>query len=266
MFENTETVKITKEQLAEWQVLIAIPCYDQTVSEPFMMSLLDSLIFYSRAGLKFSVTTISDSLISRARNTLVAKFMAMEGYTHLMFIDADIGFSRDALIKLLWHNKPVMTASYPIKEIDWEKIAESAKEGVEPSKLLENSIRFVVNPIKTDQQEIKVDKGAVSVYDAGTGFMLIHRDVFTKLFAEHPELKFVDDTGTLNEKENQHAYALFNSFVENGRFLSEDYGFCRYWQGMGGEIWTDPTIGLTHLGRMKYSGTMVKQLNKLVQG
>ena len=264
MFENNQQIQITKEDMAKWKILIAIPCYDQQVTESFMMSLLDSLIFYTRAGLQFSITTISDSLISRARNTLVAKFMAMDNYTHLMFIDSDIGFSREAIVKLLWHDKDVITGSYPIKEINWQKVEESVKNGVPSNRLLENSVRFVVNPVRTNQNEMTVDKGAVSVYDAGTGFMLIKRQVFERMFKEYPHLKFIDDTGALTEEENKYAYALFNSFIENERFLSEDYGFCRYWQDMGGEIWVDPVLSLTHVGRIKFKGTMVNYLNSII--
>jgi len=266
IFDATQTVKITKEDMAKWKVLIAVPCYDQSVTESFMMSLLDSSIFQTRAGIQFSITTISDSLISRARNLLVAKFMAMKEYTHLMFIDADIGFPRDAIIRLLWHNKDIITASYPIKEIDWGKVEASVKAGVTGKDILEKSTRFVVNPIQVGQQEIEHDHGAISVYDAGTGFMLVKREAFEWLFSAYPHLKFVDDTRMLTEEENKYAFALFNSFVENDRFLSEDYGFCRYWQMSGGKIWTDPTIGLTHVGRIKYSGTMVNQLNELIAG
>ncbi|NCV44673.1 MAG: hypothetical protein EBW15_07770, partial [Actinobacteria bacterium] len=255
MFENKETIKVGKDQLSQWKVMIAIPCYDQLMTESCMMSLVDATVLHTRAGLQFSVMTMSDSLISRARNILAARFMSLKDYTHLMFIDADLGFPKEALVKMLWHDKDIVTGSYPVKEINWEKVAEAAKAGTEPSKLLEKSLRYVVNPVQTGQTELEYDKGAISVYDAGTGFMLIKRSVFEKLFALHPELKFTDDTGTLKGDENNYAYALFNSFVESGRFLSEDYGFCRYWQAAGGRIWTDPSIALTHVGRSKYHGT-----------
>jgi len=266
IFDKNQTVKISKEDIAKWRVLIAVPCYDQSVTESFMMSMLDCSIFHARTGVQFSVTTISDSLISRARNLLVAKFMAMGDYTHLMFIDSDIGFPRDAIVRLLWHDKDVITASYPIKEIDWSKVEKNVKSGMTGKEILPNSVRFVVNPVVSGQKEIEYDKGGVSVYDAGTGFMLIKREAIAWMFSAYPHLKFVDDTGMLSDEENKYAFALFNSFVENERFLSEDYGFCRYWQMSGGKIWTDPTIGLTHVGRLKYSGTMVNQLNELISG
>ena len=182
-----------------------------------------------------------------------------------MFIDADLGFARDSIIKMLWHDKDVVTGSYPVKEIDWNKVGEAARSDTPSEKLMESGLRFVVNPVNIGQTELEYDKGAISVFDAGTGFMMIKREVFQKLFDLHPELKFTDDTGTLNGDENNYAYALFNSFVESGRFLSEDYGFCRYWQASGGRIWTDPSISLTHVGRIKYQGSMVEHLNKLIQ-
>jgi hypothetical protein len=229
-----------------------------------MMSILQACLYFKEIGLKYSVCTISDSLINRARNNLVAKFMALGDYTHLMFIDADIGFKRDAIIKLLWHDKDVITGSYPIKEVDWGKVSDLAKQDVPANELLPRSVRFVVNPVTSDQKEIKVDKGAISVLDAGTGFMLIKREAIEKMFAEYPHLKYVDDTGVLNPAEMDNTYALFNSFVSDGRFLSEDYGFCRYWQDMGGEIWTDPTIPLTHLGRMKFVGLMSQYMKTIL--
>ena len=75
------------------------------------------------------------------------------------------------------------------------------------------------------------------------------------------ELKYNDDTGTLTGDERKNSYALFNSYVdEEKRFLSEDYGFCRYWQKLGGEVWVDPSIELMHLGRFEYTGNMVEWL------
>jgi hypothetical protein len=106
-----------------------------------------------------------------------------------------------------------------------------------------------------------MDKGAISVHDAGTGFMMIKRQAFEKMFEAYPELKYNDDTGSLKGDELNYTYALFNSYVdEGGRFLSEDYGFARYWQKLGGDIWTDPSIELTHLGRLTYTGNMLEYL------
>lgn len=261
-----EEIEITEKQIKSWHPLIALPCYDQQISEPTVMSLIKMSMLFKDMGLKFSVCTISDSLISRARNQIVAKFMASGESTHLMFIDCDLGFEPEEVLKLLWADKEIITGAYPIKDINWKLVEQNVKDGVPRDSLLENSVRFVVNPVRDskDNNRIEVDKGAISVYDAGTGFMLIKREAIEKLIENYPWLKYNDDTGGLNKDEREWSYAFFNSYVEpdQKRFLSEDYGFCRYWQDIGGKIWTDPSITLSHLGRMRYTGTMLNWLEK----
>jgi len=262
MLEITPTnIEITNTQIESWYPLIALPCYDRQLSEPTVMSLIKMSMAFRDIGLKFGISTISDSLISRGRNQLVGKFMANKAFTHIMFIDVDLAFNHEDVLKLLWHDKEVMTGAYPIKEILWNKVIKLANEGCEKEKIAEKSTRFVVNPVMGENRKVRVDNGAISIHDAGTGFMLIKRETFEKLFEAYPELKYRDDTGSLKGDELDNTYGLFNSYVDDdGRFLSEDYGFCRYWQKIGGEVWVDPSIELVHLGRFEYKGRMIDWL------
>jgi hypothetical protein len=263
-----QNIEITPDQVNKWFPMIGLPCYDRQLTEPFFMKFMQTIMWFKEIGLKFATTTISDSLISRARNNVVAKFMSNPQCTHLLFIDVDLTWTPTDIVKMLWHDKDIVCGSYPIKDINWKKVAKFAKEGVDPNELAKKSTRFVVNPVstkdidKTGKAKIKMDNGCMAVYDAGTGFMLIKREVFTKMFEAYPELKFNDDTGSIKDKERDNTYALFNSYVdpETKRFLSEDYGFCRYWQKIGGEIWIDPAIELTHLGRFQYEGSQMEYL------
>lgn len=261
-----QTIEISEEQIKSWYPMIALPCYDQLISEPTVMSLIRTVMQFKEIGLKFSICTMSDSLISRARNQIAAKFLANEEFTHLMFIDCDLGFKGDDIIKLLWHDKDIVTAAYPIKEVNWNAVVENVEKGLRGEDLLESSLRFVVNTLNDPEQNnrVAVDNGAISVYDAGTGFMLIRREVFVKLIEAYPDLKYNDDTGSLDEKEREFSYAFFNSYVDpiKHRFLSEDYGFCRYWQEIGGKVWTDPGIEMLHLGRFRYKATMLNWLER----
>lgn len=260
-----QVIEITNEMVNSWNPMFAMPCYDQMITEPTFMSMMKTTMMFKEIGLKFSIATTSDSLINRARNQLVAKFLANPEMTHIMFIDVDLGFSPEDILKLLWHDKEVITGSYPIKDIRWDKVCEDAKKGVPSSELLGRSMRFVVNPVKdATNLNLTVDKGAIKIHDAGTGFMLIKRSAFMKLIEAYPELKYNDDTGSLNEEERKWSYAFFNSYVEegSGRFLSEDYGFCRYWQKINGDVWVDPSFDLTHLGRLRYRATMLTYLEE----
>jgi len=262
-----QNIEITREQISEWHPFFALPCYDQQVTEPFFMSMMRMGMAFKDIGLNFSVSTIGDSLISRARNQLVAKFLANPQYTHLIFIDVDLSFIPDDIIKLLWHDEEIVTGAYPIKDINWNRVVTLAKEGEKAENLLRRSTRFVVNPAKGggEKNVLKVKNGALAIYDAGTGFMCIKREAFLKLIEAYPELKYNDDTGSLEGEERDYSYALFNSYVDDdGRFLSEDYGFCRYWQKIGGEVWVDPSIELTHLGRLKYTGRLLEYIKEII--
>ena len=266
MLETTEqTIEISREQINEWQIFLGLPCYDMAVTEPFFMSMIKTVMGFKEIGLKFAISTITDSLINRARNQLVAKFLANPEFTHFMFIDVDLAFVPDDILKLLWHDKDIITGAYPIKEINWNKVKDNVNKGMAAELIAKNSTRFVVNPVSHDKNTIRVDKGALEIYDAGTGFMLIKREAFIRLIEAYPELKYNDDTGILKGEERNWSYAFFNSYVdeETGRFLSEDYGFGRYWQKIGGEVWVDPAIELTHLGRFPYQGRMLDYIQQI---
>ena len=192
--------------------------------------------------------------------------MGNPNYTHLVFIDVDLQFNKESILKLIWHDKDVVTASYPIKEINWEKVKEGALKDLDSKDLMEYGSRYVVHLTKPGETQINIDNGALECLEAGTGFMVIKRKVFDKMFKKYKKLKYKDDTGALNGEEVENAYALFNSYVDDdGRFLSEDYGFCRYWQKIGGKVWVDPTINLVHFGRIKYTGKMLEFLKRITE-
>lgn len=256
-----QNIEIKEKQIRNWCPMFALPCYDRQLTEPFFMSFVQTALYCKEIGLKFAVSTITDSLISRARNNLVAKFLANPAFTHIFFLDVDLAFQHTDIIKLLWHDKDVVTGCYPIKKIDWEKVVKMSKNNVPAQDLLKKSTRFVVNPKPSNKGKIEIQDGALSIYDAGTGFMCVKREVFIKMIAAYPELKFKDDTGSMSKEEGEWTYAFFNSYIDDEkRFLSEDYGFCRYWEKIGGKVWVDPGIDIKHLGRMEFEGSMIDQL------
>ena len=260
-----QKVEITHDLMSQWYPMIATPCYDQQVSEPYFMSMLKAAMGFKDLGIKFAVSTVSDSLVTRARDNLIAKFMSNPDFTHIMFIDADIGFDYEDIVRMLWHDKDIITGSYPIKNINWKKVEKLVKDGVPTSDLMAKSLRYVVNPVKSTKGEVEVDNGALKIYDAGTGFMLIKREVIEKMIEAYPEMKFKDDTGSLSEEEKKWTYHFFADYIDDdGRLLSEDYGFCRYWQAIGGDVWVDASVDMLHLGRMKYEGRMIDFLETIV--
>jgi hypothetical protein len=202
-----------------------------------------------------------DALITRARQNIVAHFLENAAATHLLFIDADIGFEPEQAFRLLDFNVDMAAAVYPTKRIDWEKVQTMAKSGQERLESAALSYVFEVD----DPKRIGVRNGFANVRYAGTGFLLIRRAVLIAMIERYPELSYTRehkaDDPLLNSRWRS---ALFNCFIDEkaGVYLSEDFSFCRRWTDMGGEIWADLESRLTHIGPISFAGDFATQFGK----
>jgi hypothetical protein len=225
------------------KVLLATPAYGGQVTEGYLQSLI-ALIHSSYAkGIQVDVMTVTnESLITRGRNEILSTFMK-GAWTHLFWVDADIKFTPDHFWRLLESGHRVSATPYAMKGLNWERMA---REGGDSATLRANSVHSVVNILPGS----KMENGFAEVLDAGTGFMCIERSVFDELIAAHPETQYFSD-GTNDAGAERHA--IFDVIIENGRYLSEDYTFCRRWQKLGGVIWADVTSPrLGHQGSYTY--------------
>ena len=175
-----------------------------------------------------------ESLVHRARNNIVAAFMAARPeMSHLIFVDADIEWSPRDLLRLIGHDLPVMCGIYPKK-------TEPAEFPFHP--LLDENGVARRNPVT----------GAIQIANGPTGFLCVKREVFVQMREAYPQLKFACPKASAAELE--WLYAYFDTYVEEGILWSEDYGFCRRWRALGGEIWCDPEIRLGHVGSTDIHG------------
>lgn len=231
-----KSIAVTQEQFDYLKTIkphFCLPAYGGMISESYFMSLIKLINLFNFSGINYSIDSIvNESLVTRARNSLVAKMMQFDGHsTHLVFIDSDIEFEPDSVIKLLLANKDVVGGIYPKKALP---------------------ISYVVNPIENAQLEGSL----LEVKRIGTGFVCIKREVFEKMFERYAHLKYNDNIG-LDEKYAPYKYALFDTSIDtedNNNYLSEDYTFCDRWRAMGGKIWADLSISLTHVGYFKFKG------------
>jgi len=243
-------------------IMIATPCYGGLIHEPYLRGLTSLVTQISSAGLPIHLSTVvNESLITRARNELVKHFM-MTDCTHLIFIDADIGFVPEDVIQLVNHNKDIVVGAYPLKGLRWSNLAE-LKDCTDVEEVRRRVTEYVVNFQFSSEENLQngrleVVEGLIEVKDAGTGFMCIKREVIEKMINEMPELKYEKEARFLmNEKDDGVRWAIFDSEIDkdDGRYLSEDYLFCRRWQRLGGKVWLDPEITLTHMGTYAFQGS-----------
>lgn len=220
-----QQIQVNLDYLRTTRVHICMPCYGGMLTEQTFMSFVKWANTCRQLGIDWTVETMTnESLISRARNTLSAKFLHTEGSTHLMFIDADIGWEPWHLLALLNADKDVIGGLYPMKSLP---------------------VKWCVNGIPGQVED--PESNLIEVTKTGTGFLLIKREVFEKMNA-HPAVRpFTNDIG-LDPALNQYMKTYFDTAVREGRYYSEDWTFCENWRDIGGQVWVDKRVLLKHVG------------------
>ncbi len=186
----------------------------------------------------------NDSIIASARNHLTQQFLESQA-THLMWIDADIGFNPVDIVSMVIADQDIVCGVYPKKGIDWRRVAKAAREGV-PSEELHHHVGSFVFHLADETSEhdsggeLAKSDGLVEITAGGTGFMLIKRGVFEVLSSEVREY-------AVEETRLREFYAT-DIDAESGQYISEDYYFCRLARRHGFKVYAAPWIHLTHTG------------------
>ena len=232
-------------------IFIATPCLGGVVTTGYMMSVLNLMQAAETLGFSISLNVLGrDSLVTRARNSLVAQFMTTPDATHLMFIDADIAFEPALVHRMLAFDQDVVAGMYPAKALCWEPPARIV--GTEPPQTA--TLQYVGKFCEGAELERR-GRFATGVY-CGTGFMMIKRRVIERLIEAHPECAYGSDHVHVPGKTERAHYALFECTIDpqTREYLSEDFGFCRRWRALGGRIWLDVEGALIHTGTHDFAG------------
>jgi hypothetical protein len=248
--------------LKDIRPFIATPCYGGALTSIYVSSLMGLVNLAWMHGFAMQTRFLDgDSLITRARNRLVAEFMADARWTHLFWIDADIGFEPEGALRLLLSGHEVVAGVYPQKTDGWPAsgLAQALPAGTTRTDF---DARHAVYPLNLDAAGGRIDAhGFAEVLDAPTGFMLIERSVFERMAAAFPALRYTPDHGDDPALRLPH-YRFFDVLAEpdNGRYLSEDYAFCRRWQSIGGKVFVDTRSRLAHRGLQTYHGDFAARM------
>jgi hypothetical protein len=262
------------------KLYILTPCFASLCYVNYVDCVLKTVDLFKQLNFPLVIEFCkNDSLVSRARNNLIAKAMSDPNATHFLFIDNDITWNPFDILKLIIADKPIVGGAYPLKNYNWDKMTN--REGkFDPSQMKTwvdkknehpllsniiddksiiqfNMVRYNINYLSNS---LEITGNLAKVKHLATGFMMIHRGVFEKMMKAFPSTKYVDDVNFLQEHENKYAYALFDCGVEDGHYFSEDWMFCKRWSKMGGDIWLDVSVNLIHTGIEDYRGCYVASI------
>ncbi len=234
------------------KLYIGTPCYDAMVSMQYTLSLLKLTKILEKNNIQYNIDFIgNESLITRARNNILYRFMQSD-FTHLLFIDADIEFTPDAVIDMLKFDKDVVACTYPKKGFNWNKFMYSMQFDKSNETLESRGLDFNYN-IKTDENNIIKKDDYIQVNHISTGFMMIKKEIINKVIKNNEELVIMTNDLS-NESKKQ--YGLFCCMIKDKMYLSEDYSFCDRVSEVGGEIWMNIKHDLTHYGKYGFKGNI----------
>lgn len=238
------------------RLYVATPCYGCQMTKGYLASLLGLQAECMRRGVECMVDFVgNESLVERARNVLAARFVRSAA-THMLFVDADIAFQPESVFRLLAADKDIVTAVYPKKSIDWNRVRRRLEDPSDAEPLAQAGLDFNINILQSE----RATNGFVRVLDSATGFMLISKAAMRRMYdAYEAELRAVNDIVSPNDTSDtavREYVAVFACMIDpdTRRFLSEDYSMCRRWQQIGGEIWADLASPLAHVGTHVFRG------------
>lgn len=243
-------------------IFIATPMFGGQCNYMYMISLINLLNRLGQAGIPamFEIAA-NESLITKARNILVEGFLKSQA-THLLFLDADLGFDADDVVRMIQQDKDIIGGQYAKKKINWEVVKNVVKGNPDIPGPAINAVvaESTFKPVG-DTLTFNINE-PVEVESIATGLMLVKREVFEKMAKELPDIKIISggsetmDPKTMTRITDPHreAHAYFDVSIDpvSRAYTSEDFTFCKRWRELGGQIWLAPWTRTVHVGTYEY--------------
>jgi hypothetical protein len=235
-------------------IFIGIPMYGGVCTGENAIGHINATKLFLDRGIGYNWQFLyNESLITRARNGLVKMFYQTD-CTHLLFIDADISYRAEDIVSMIDADKDIICGVYPKKRIAWERINDALAKGIIGEDLKHYTGDLVINKLNYVDTPIEDKSEPVEIFNGGTGFMLIKRNVFDLLKPHCPTY-----TNDMLPGQQEIVTEYFATSIEpdSNRLLSEDYHFCRLARLNGIKVWAAPWVELGHIGSYKFEGKLL---------
>jgi len=215
------------------KVLVGTPSHDGRLDVWYVNSLIRTIKAAPKDWQIDPVFLSFDSLIQRARNSLVEIALSQK-YDDLFFIDSDTEWEPQNFFSLLECPEDVVGAALVKKSDTNESYT---------AKITNKSLKY------------NSGKNLISVDGIGTGFLKISAKALEEVW--YHSLPYYRDE---NKKEER---MIFDLSIKNGELISEDYIFCEKWTKLGHKVFMDPSFTINHVGSKKYTGDISSFMKNL---
>ena len=217
-------------------IFVATPAYGGLLYHGYFVSMMRLEKLCQARGIEVQYQVVAnESLIPRARNVLCEMFLDSQ-LSHMIFVDADIEFDPEGILRMYHENLPVLGAVYPKKNRRTDQMSDHAVTLKEDTNIIHKGEPIAVRFI-------------------GTGMMMIRRDTLTKLI-ESGVPSYMANHDMLGDEPRRY-HCFFDTRLYQGVYLSEDYDFCQKWTEAGGEIYAAFFVECTHWGTHGFTSELL---------
>jgi len=230
-------------------LVIGTPMYGGMCTSEYTDSLLKLSESCNKSGVKLTTIFLgNESLIQRGRNTIAHHFMNLPDATHLLFIDADIKFRVEDIVKMIKADKELIIGPVALKGYNWEQIRMAALAGDDD--IGRTGGVFNINTLPGIEMEN--EETPFEIEHGGNAFMLIRRDCLQALEPQTPI--YTNGGRSLPDGVEIKDYFRVEINKDTNHLLSEDYFFCHSYRQIGGKVWCAPWVETGHFGSHLFNG------------
>ncbi len=247
--------------MAAHKIMISTPAYGEVFYTPYVSSVLRLTRLFGKRGWDFAFNAISYSEIAESRNFLLTHWFDKTDASHLLFIDADMGFAPDLIVDMLDLDKPVVGAVYPKRALDLKKVVQFAGDGKDAAHAIAKAQDFVLRPLR-GARAAAGRSGFIQVEACGSGILLIQRACIEAMLKAVPDMSDTKAKTTSPLARNlDRLIRAFDVMFVDGLRLSEDFSFCHRWRhSCKGEVWASISREIEHIGLHRFSGRYIDKV------
>jgi len=223
--------------------------YGGMCTSEYTQSLLNLSESANKSNVKLTTIFLgNESLIQRGRNTIAHHFMNLPDATHLLFIDADLKFRTEDVVRMIQADKSFIVGPVALKGYNWDEIRQAAVNGEDDI----GRTGGVFNINKLPGIDMVDENEPFEIEHGGNAFMMLRRDVFETLKPHTP----IYTNGGRSLPDGVEIYDYFRVEInkDTNHLLSEDYFLCHSYRQLGGKVWCAPWVETGHFGSHLFNG------------